>query len=101
MRQPIRLLLQLLILVLLSANAVSGVGYANLTPDQYASFISNDTRKVYDLSGSWQIIEDGKPVAALSVPSHILGRDYVKLRKTVKMEQAAILSHTWHLALQR
>lgn len=99
MRQPVRLLLQVLILVLLSANAASGVGYVNLTPDQYASFISNETRKVYDLSGSWQVIEDGKPIADLRVPSHITNRDYVKLRKTVKMEQSALLSHTWHLNL--
>jgi beta-galactosidase len=97
MRYPVRLLLQLLFGTLFAASVAAGDGYTNLAPDQYASFMSNETRKVYDLSGSWQVIEDGKPVAEVRVPIHIRNRDYVKLRKTVKMEQSAMLSHTWHL----
>jgi hypothetical protein len=97
MRYPVRLLLQLLFGTLFAASVAAGDGYTNLAPDQYASFMSNETRKVYDLSGSWQVIEDGKPVADVRVPIHIRNRDYVKLRKTVKMEQSAMLSHTWHL----
>jgi len=73
--------------------------YTNLTPEQYSWFISNDTRKVYDLSGSWQSIEDGADVGQQFVPSNISGREYVRLRKTVKMDPLTLKNYTWHLNL--
>jgi hypothetical protein len=97
MRQIARLLIILSIAASTRYTAEGGGGYVGLTPSQYAGFISTDTRKVYDLSGSWEVIEDGKAVDQIRVPSHVAQRDYIRLRKTIKMDQAPLLTNSWHL----
>ena len=64
-----------------------------------APFLSSDTRKVYDLGGSWQRIEDGVPVGTTRVPGDLGGSEAVRIRKTLKIDSSALTDHTWHLQL--
>lgn len=99
MRHFVHLLILTLALGWPSVSWAAPAAYQALTPEQYSSFITQDTRKVYDLSGTWQVIEDGSPVGSTSVPGHIDQKDHIQLRKTLKIEQSSLLSHSWHLYL--
>jgi len=72
---------------------------AAVDENQAAPFLTSDTRKVYDLGGSWQRIEDGVPVGTTRVPGDLGGNEAVRIRKTLKIDSAALSDHTWHLQL--
>lgn len=98
----LNLVTQIILLTLASATIVRAEDfgqYVNLTPEQYATFIPTETRKVYDLSGTWQVIDDGIATAEVKVPSAIENRDYVRLRKTMKIDQSSLLANSWQLYL--
>lgn len=99
MRQFVRLFILTASLISLAAGTTRAGSYTNLSPEQYSSFMSDETRKIYDLSGTWQMVEDGNVVETISVPGHVERRDHAQLRKTLKIEQTALLSRTWHLYL--
>lgn len=99
MRHIVHLLILTLAMGWPAASSAAPASYQALTPEQYSSFIAQDTRKVYDLSGIWQTIEDGSPVGSANVPGHIDTKDHVQLRKTLRIEQSSLLSHSWHLYL--
>ena len=82
------------LVMVLSPNLINAAEQSTAAP-----FLSSDSRKVYNLAGTWQRIEDGVAVDAASVPGDLGGGDPVRLRKTLRIDSLTLASNSWHLQL--
>lgn len=73
--------------------------YVRMGPAQINAIIPTATRTVIDLSGPWQRIVDGEVQGTLNVPSSETNRQSFMIRKSVRIENAALHSKEWHLHL--
>jgi beta-galactosidase len=62
-----------------------------------APFTASETRKVYDLGGQWQRIEDGVAVSSATVPGDLAGDESVKLRRVLRIDSTTLERNSWHL----
>ena len=64
-----------------------------------APFLTSETRKVYDLGGTWQRIEDGVATSPTAVPGELDGSEPVRIRRTLRIDSTTLNGYTWHLHL--
>lgn len=82
------------LVMVLTPNLINAADQSKAVP-----FLSSDSRKVYNLAGTWQRIEDGIAVDAAIVPGDISGSDPVRLRRTLRIDSISLASNSWHLQL--
>ncbi len=85
------------VVLLLATLLAAGTLQASITVRQSAPFLDSETRKVFDLAGQWQRIEDGAVVSSVTVPGDLGGNESAKLRKTLRIDSSTLLRNTWHL----
>ncbi|MBK7412448.1 MAG: YIP1 family protein [Ignavibacteria bacterium] len=97
MTQRYALVLTFLFITSLCLPAADFSDYTQLGPQQVAAFMPSETRTIINLSGQWQRMNDGVPVETVSVPGSLESTTPVVLRRTIRIEQATLSKHTWHL----
>ncbi|MBU3698476.1 MAG: hypothetical protein FGM33_00485 [Candidatus Kapabacteria bacterium] len=68
-----------------------------ITVQESAPFTASETRKVYDLGGQWQLIEDGVATGTATVPGDLGGNEPVRLRRALRIDSAILARNSWHL----
>jgi hypothetical protein len=83
--------------LLLATLFAAGTLHATTAVGKSAPFLDSETRKVFDLAGQWQRIEDGAVTSSVTVPGDLGGSEPVRLRKTLRIDSIILLKNTWHL----
>lgn len=71
--------------------------YQPLAAVHVNAITSTATRTVINLSGTWDVIEDGEQQGSMRVPSTLEPGPEFTIRRSIKMDQATLRSRAWHL----
>ncbi|NQW30005.1 MAG: YIP1 family protein [Ignavibacteria bacterium] len=83
--------------ILVSQSRADFNEYTRMGAAQIMSIIPTDTRTVIDLSGPWQRIIDGETQGTVNIPASETSRQPFVIRKSVRIESAALHSKEWQL----
>lgn len=89
--------LLLLLCVVTAGFAVDFHKYSPLTPRQISVLMPTETRTVIDLSGTWDVVEDGQPSGTVAVPGTVSGTGPITLRKTINLKAETVKRFSWQL----
>lgn len=79
------------------ATAADFHDYSKLGKAQIERILPTETRTVIDLSGPWQVIEDGEAVGTMDLPSSRKNDGMITLRRSVKIDKNTLHSRAWSI----
>lgn len=71
--------------------------YQPLGAQQVSAITSSETRTVIDLSGAWDIVDDGEVSGTMDLPSSRSDAGAFTIRRTVTIKKNTLTSRAWHI----
>lgn len=71
--------------------------YAKLGRAQINAIIPTETRTVIDLSGPWQVIEDGEAVGTIDLPASRKHDGTLTIRRSIKIDKSTLNARSWSI----
>lgn len=71
--------------------------YRRLPQEQIDAIMPTETRTVIDLSGPWDVVDDGEVSGTLNIPSSLDRGQGFAVRRSIKMDKSTLATRAWHL----